>query len=384
MTFPAYHRRTWLFTVGCLLCLLGCSSDKPPGQPSATLPTSTPPSQRMPLELVSSDGKLGTADFGDSRSCEFRIRNNQTEPVTLKLIDKSCTCTGVQLPDAPIEPGREAKVILNWSPKVEKLERSSIRLWAKVGDPGQMERVILEATGNIEPKVMVGFPRGPLDFGKLALADLAQDRNNLVVEVYSQQTSFPVPVSKVNTPGIEVVQTEPLTSDRLTTLAAGSGYRLTLRPTRQLPHGAFVAQLAVQTALKPNPLVMDVSGSLETSIVSLSPDKVQLPPRLSLQTGYRVPALTMTIRYGECKSCEIVDVSPKLFDGRVVKVDDKTWRIELSMSKESSALQQRFTPGAWEQLMKFGFEQGSIILKLDHPEVKSLTIPIAGAELSRE
>lgn len=384
MTFPAYHRRTGLFTVCCLLSLLGCGNEKPAAQPSTPLQTPANQSQRLPLELISGDGKLGAADFGDSRSCEYRIRNNQPQPVTLKLIDKSCTCTGVQLPNAPIEPGQEVKVTLNWSPKVEKLERADVRLWAKVGDPAQYDRVILEATGTIEPKVMVAFPRGPLDFGKLALADLGQDRNNLVVEVYSQQKSFPSPGCKLNMPGIEVVQAEPITSDRLATLAAGSGYRLTLRPTKQLAHGAFVAQLSVQTALKSNPLAIDITGNLETSIVSLSQEKLQLPPRLSLQAGYRVPALTITVRYGMCKSIEVTEVTPKLFDAKVTKVNDKTWRLGLSLSKDADALQKRFTPEAWQQLMQFGFQQGSVTLRLDHPDVKNLSIPIAGAEFGRE
>ena len=38
----------------------------------------------------------------------------------------------------------------------------------------------------------------------------------------------------------------------------------------------------------------------------------------------------------------------------------------------------------WQHLMQFGFDQGSITLKLDHPDVKSLTIPISGADLSKE
>ncbi|MFT3879487.1 MAG: hypothetical protein QM703_07500 [Gemmatales bacterium] len=205
-----------------------------------------------------------------------------------------------------------------------------------------------------------------------------------MAEVYSQQSSFPQPVCKVNQPGIEVLQIEPLTSDRLSTLKAGAGYRLTLRANKQLPHGTFVAPLSIETTLKKTPLLLDVTGSLETSIVGLSPERFIPPPRLSLKEGYRVPAVTLTVRYGTCKSCEVIEVTPKLFDARVVQVNEKTWRIELTLPKETSTLRQRFTPEAWLHLMQYGFDQGNVTLKLDHPEVKSLTIPITGAELDRE
>jgi len=380
-----FHCLAWLvLSLCCGLLAAGCSSETQVTKPSVTPPPLAIQPPAPPLELISGDGKLGTADFGEQRTCTYRIRNNQQQAVTLKLIDKSCSCTGVQFPDAPIGPGQEGIVTLNWSPKVDVLERSSVRLWAKVGDPTNQERVILEAQGTIEPKLMLALPRGPLDLGKLTLADLDQDRSRLVLEVFSRQASFPAPTCKFNMPGIEVVQTEPLTPDRLTTLNAGSGYRLTIRPNKQLPHGAFLAQLSVQTSLKPAPLLLDLTGSLETSIISLSQDKLQLPPRLSLTSGYRVPPLTITVRYGTCKSCELIEVTPKLFDAKVTQINANTWRLELSLSKETSPLQQRFTPEAWQQLIQFGFDQGSVTLKLDHPDVKSLIIPITGAELSRE
>ncbi len=384
MTYRFHCLPQWLLALCCCVFTAGCGNETQATKPSITPPPLAIQSPAAPLELISGDGKLGTADFGEQRSCVYRIRNNQQQAVALKLFDKSCTCTGVQLPESPLEPGQEGIVKLNWSPKVDVLERSSIRLWAKVGDPANQERVVLEAQGTIEPKLMLALPRGPLDFGKLTLADLDQDRSRLVLEVYSIQTSFPSPTCKFNMPGIEVLQTEPLTPDRLTSLHAGSGYRLTIRPTKQLPHGAFLAQLSVQTSLKPTPLVLDLTGSLETSIISLSQDKLQLPPRLSLASGYRVPALTISVRYGTCKSCELVEVTPKLFDAKLSQINDNTWRLELSISKETSALQQRFTPEAWQQLMQFGFDQGSVTLKLDHPDVKSLTIPITGAELTKE
>jgi hypothetical protein len=368
----------------CLALLTGCSDDKQQTKSTTTTPTATSTSPRPALELITGDGNLGTADFGDQRTVTYRIRNNMQQPIALKLLDKSCTCTGVQLPDAPIAPGQEDVVTMNWSPKVDAMERKTIRLWAKVGDAAREERLVLEANGIIEPKVMVAFPRGPLDFGKLTPADLDQDRSKLVAEVYTQQSSFPQPVCKVNLPGVEVLQIEPLTSDRLTTLKAGAGYRLTLRANKQLPHGAFVAPLSIKTTLKKMPLLLDVTGSLETSIVGISPEKFSLPPRLSLKEGYRVPSVMLTIRYGTCKSCEIDEVAPKLFDAKVVQVNEKTWRIELTLTKETEALQKRFTPDAWLHLMQYGFDQGSVTLKLDHPEVKSLTIPITGAELGRE
>lgn len=372
------------FVLVCLLLVgLGCS-DKSAVKSSAAPPALAIGSPRSPLELIAGDGRLGSADFGEQRTCAFRLKNNLPQTMTLRLVDKSCTCAGVQMPTGSIESGQEATVTIIWSPKAQVLETSTVRLWAEVADATGQYRQRLEANGTIEPLVQIAFPRGPLELGKITPADINQDQTKLIVEVYSRAQSFDPPQNKLNIKGIQVVSTETLTTDRLNALQAKAGYRLTIRPTKDLTHGSIQAQLDIQTSLKPQPIQLDITGSLETSAISLSIDKLQLPPRVSLQSGYRLPGITLTTRYGACTRCEVAQIIPNLFDVKIQQLNDKTWKLEVSLTKDISQLQQRFTPHDWQQLLDFGFDQGSITLKLDHPDVKTLTIPITGSQLSRE
>lgn len=367
-----------------VVLLPGCGDDKAAMKSSVAPPVMAIGSARPMLEVVAGDGQLGAVDFGEKKTCTFRLRNNQPQSMTLRLVDKSCTCAGVQVPTEPVAPGQEATVTLTWSPKAEVLESSSVRLWAEVADTQGKNRQRLEAVGTIEPKVMVAYPRGPLDFGKITPGDLEHEQTRLVVEVYSKQQAFEAPLCNLNVPGLVVASSEPLTADRLSLLQAKGGYRLTIRPSKELAHGTIQGQLAIQTAIKPAPLVVDIAGSLDTTAISLSQDRLQLPPRLSLTSGYRIPALTLTSRFGNCTKCEVLSVTPKLFDTKVSQVNEKTWKLEVMLSKDIAQMQQRFSSQDWQQLMDFGFEQGSITLRLDHPDVKTLTIPITGTQLSRE
>lgn len=367
-------------SLGCMLCgSVGCKEANQATSATVKPPVLAiqPPSQ--PLGLVSGSGLLGSADFGELRSSTYRVRNNSSQSITLKVIDKSCSCAGVQLPETTVAPGKEAEIILHWLPKADVLESTTVRIWADIGDSANNMKIRLEATGTIEPKIQVSFPRGSLDFGKLTLVELEQSRR--VVEVYSQQSAFPSPECQCNLTGLEILQVETLPSDRLTNLQAKAGYRIVLRPTKMLPHGEFHAQLSVLTSLKKQPIMLDITGHLLTSVVSLNQEKIQLPPRLSLQTGYRVPSLTVNVRYGLCKNIVVESVTPDLFDTRVQKINESTWRIELSLCRDAGKLQSRFPPDQWQHLLRFGFDQGLITLKLDHPDLRIVTIPFNGSEL---
>ena len=77
-------------------------------------------------------------------------------------------------------------------------------------------------------------------------------------------------------------------------------------------------------------------------------------------------------------------ITPLLFTSKVLQTTDKTWRIELQLNTDVAALEKQFTPEAWKTLMEQGFEQGSVVIKLNHPDVPSITIPISGSQLFLE
>jgi hypothetical protein len=374
----------WLLLSGSLLTLAGCGQDVA----KQTAPSQPPPlaiaSNRSTLEVVAGDGQLGTADFGEQRQCTYTLRNNSAQGMRLRVTDKSCSCSGAKLEPEVIGPGQTCLVTLLWTPKVEVLETSTTRMWTEIRDQDGSGVVRLEGNGTLEPKVRFAFPRGPLDFGRLDLAELNNPARTLVVEAYSVRENFQMKRLSAVPDGVQVVDNpEPMTADRLTQLQARTGYRITLKPTRGLPTGQFLGHLHVETSLSPVTLMVPLSGAFETGVISLSSERVEFPPRLDLRQGYRVPPLTLTVRQGTCSSCEVVALTPPLFQHKVTKLNEKTWRIELNLPPGLSGEQTNLAQSRWNDLLSFGFEHGLVTLKLDHPEVKTVQIPISGAQLMR-
>lgn len=368
---------------------IGCQeANKPAPVPVRTRPTrpfvmATFPSLAT-IQLIQGTGDLGNADFGDTRQARFRLKNNAKTAVQLRVTDKSCTCAAVHVEEPYLAPDAETDVVLSWTPKVEALESTQIRLWAEIEEVQSQYRLRFEATGNIEPLITVAYPRGPLDFGKLSPADLDQTASQRVIEFYSRQTAFASPHSIINNPGLEVLSVDAMPEDRLLALKAKAGYRLVVRPTKKLSHGAFQAELQVKVDVKKQPLLIPLTGEFDTSTISLSQPRWQLPPKLSLKKGYKLPAITLTVRFGICTQCEVQTITPPLFTSKVQQTTNKTWRIELQLNTDVAALQKQFTPEAWKTLMEQGFEQGSVVIKLNHPEVPSITIPMNGSQLFQE
>ncbi|MFO0815679.1 MAG: hypothetical protein U0796_20875 [Gemmatales bacterium] len=365
----------------CLASLLGC--EKAPAPTVAYIPPPTVASVPSTLVIVSGNGQLGAGDFGEPRQCTFVLRHQLAAPVRLQVMEKSCTCAGVKLITQPVPPGQDTEVTLIWIPKVEALETSQVRLWADVADESGKHRVRLEATGTLEPRVQVVFPRGPLDWGKFSLEELSHSSLQRVVEIYSRKDAVDQPVIAFTQPGMELVSIDALAADRLASLGAKGGYRVTVRPTIQLPHGSFAFDMHVKLAGKKLPIVLPLSGQLETSAISTNVEKITLPPRLSLQAGYKVPVVIVASRFGELKQCEIVQLSPPIFDAKVSKTNEKTWRLELQLIQDEARLRKLTTPEVWNQLCEHGVEAGSVTLKLDHPQIKFLTVPMSGSQLIR-
>jgi len=372
---------------GSVVALMGCSKESartPPAGPPPLAIAGHPEARAagVPgLEVVNGDGQLGVADFGERRECRFTLRNNTAAAVRLQATEKSCTCAGARLEPEVVEAGKTCTVTLVWAPKAEVLETTTSRLWTEIRAASGTATVRLEATGTLEPRVRFAFPRGPLDFGRLDLSDVENPGKVLVVEAYSSRGPFRVETLQSTLEGIQVAPAEPMSPDRLAALQARAGYRISLQPTRKLPGGQFFGRLLLTTNVSPQPLDLPVTGRFDTGIVSLSAERIELPPRLSLRQGYRAAAITLTVRQGTCSTCTVVNVAPKLFRAKVTRLDDKTWRIELALPEGLDAAKAGMTVDQWKELSEFGFEQGQLTLQLDHPELKALQIPINGAQL---
>ncbi len=386
--------RVCVVMVVATVCLLGLACARNPSEKTGTH-TQPPPlaigserieqlrsGARTTLELLSGNGQLGGADFGDRKSCTFTVRNNSSKLLLLSIGEKSCSCAGVRLEPAELGPGQTTNITLLWSPQAEALETTTVRLWADLQDQLGQHKLRLEATGQLEPKVLVNFPRGSLDFGKLDLSELTNPAKHLIVEVYSRQQTFSIKSVQLTLPGMEMCSAyEPLGSDRLAQLEAHGGYRIVLRPTERLPAGRFQGQLLIGTSLRAQPLALDYHGNLETGSISLSHDRIDLPPRLQVRQGYRIPPITLTMRQGKCDRCEIQSIAPAFLQVKLTKTSEKTWRLEMNIPNSPEELRKHYTDAQWQQLRDFGFEAGHVTLQLDHPEIKSISIPISGSML---
>lgn len=368
-------------TITCLLCcLLGC--EKPAGATVAYVPPAVVPSVAAGLAVVSGDGQLGAGDYGETRQCTFVIKHQLPDAIRLQVAEKSCTCAGVKLTDQPIASGKETTVILTWVPKVEAIDTTQVRLWAELADDTGKHRLRLEATGKLEPKVQFVFPRGPLDWGKFSVAELAQPSLERVVEVFSKTEALTQPDVTFSQPGMKMTAIDALATDRLASLNAKVGFRITVKPLGTLAHGPIAMDMLVKFPSRKLPITLPLAGQLESSAISVNVDKIVLPPRLSLATGYKVPQVLLTPRFGTVTRCEVVGVQPPIFEAKVTQVE-KAWKLELRLVQDGQQLQKAMSPELWQSVNEQGFETGSITLKLDHPEVKTFTIPMGGSLVVR-
>jgi hypothetical protein len=157
-----------------------------------------------------------------------------------------------------------------------------------------------------------------------------------------------------------------------------------VKPTEQLPHGEFSGSVRIKTSLNDHPLTVPFHGTFETSSISLSQERINLPPRLALKQGYHIPPMILTVRYGTCKTCEVRSVSPAFLQVSVSQQDAKTWRLQVHLPATIDEIRSKLSDKEWRQLQAFGYESGEIILRLDHPDVKQVSIPISGCLLEFE
>jgi hypothetical protein len=140
----------------------------------------------------------------------------------------------------------------------------------------------------------------------------------------------------------------------------------------------------VKTNLLEHPLELPFQGTLETSAIGLSRDRIELPPRINVRQGYRIAPILVTVRHGACTRCEVLEVKPEFLHAKVTRQSETTWRLEVQLPAGESDVRNWISADAWRHLQAFGFEEGQITLSLDHAEVKQLVIPITGSHFQFE
>ena len=378
-----------------ILVLPGCSQSPAPapatgGEPVAQAAVPLVPASPAELTVVSGDGNLGEADYGQKRTTTFTVKNNTPQPLSLQVAEKSCACAASEIKPALLQPGQTGEVVLAWVPKLDQQEQAdeiqAVRLWTEVAaDNGQKLR--LEAQGRLKPALQVNLPRGRLDFGRIDLADLKDGKKVLALEVFTRETKhqgFKLEGLSSHQGLVLDPAPTPLSEDRLAALKAVAGYRVSVACRQGLPAGRFRELLRLRTDAYDRELEVALEGTVETGAVSMEPEAFDLSSAyLSLERGYRAPPLKVQLRYEPGRTLKVKQVTPRFLQARAVQVKENLWNIELTLPKGTAAALQQVSPAELEEFLSYGFDTGTVLCETDHGTAPLISIPIRGGKLQK-
>ncbi|HEY2760577.1 MAG TPA: DUF1573 domain-containing protein, partial [Pirellulales bacterium] len=208
-----------------------------PGPPP-TSPVQTPPPPGESEPRVSVDGRqfdFGTMQRGTTMSHEFVFHNIGRGPLTLRVGNTSCKCTLGSVPDAPISPGGQVNVKLEWTAKINA---GPFRQTASVvtNDPLnsrvelQVDGKVTEATGVMPPDLIFDkVTAGESKSAEVYVMAMAQDELEVTDPVLSNketQQQFDVKI-------------EPVERSKLPNPDAKQGMKITVTAKPGLALGRF-------------------------------------------------------------------------------------------------------------------------------------------------
>jgi hypothetical protein len=383
---PRYRCLFLLFAFAPLGC--GTQATTAPATTAAT-PALTAPLTEGGLTIVSGEGALGDADYGQRKTTVFTLKNDTTKQLNLIVADKSCECAGVEIKPTTVAPGQTTQVTVAWMPKLSQSTVDAVRVRTTVqAENNPAFKVLLEADGRIKPTLRMNLPDGHLEFGKLLVGDLKDGRKELGIEVYAQDAAkkgFTL-TAKSLSPGLEVGKPEPLSADRLSALNAAGGYRINVRAVPGLPAGAFREIVRLNSDVYPNrDLDVIVDGVVESGAVSLSRDMIELPAKIALARGYSCPPLEIELRGEPGRKLTIQSVEPKFLKARLEPVSgkDNLWRLVVHVPAGEAELKKDLSAEQLSEYTSFGFDGGAIVLTSDLSKVPILRIATTPSQFQR-
>ena len=186
-------------------------------------------------ETDHSFGEMDPYTFGKH---SFRVTNEGTAPLVLKLGESSCNCTVSQVQKKPILPGDSAEVLIRWqTSKNNKYfsESSSIR----TNDPTRSD-VELRVRGHVRVHFGASPPR--FEFSRIRPGENASLTSLLSSQVWP---SFVIEDVRSSMPGIKWEVSEP-PAIALDDIKAKSGKHLTVTVPNYLKQGSFTHWLRVK------------------------------------------------------------------------------------------------------------------------------------------
>jgi hypothetical protein len=123
-----------------------------------------------------------SVDFGvlyrpvmDKIEHAFKIRNESSEMIRLRVKDRTCTCTNVEVTSDRVRPGEVAELRVTWNvPNLVGRPTLGVFLEAAKGDGEEWQRA-MEVRGSVLVRDVFNVNPRSLDFGKIATGETKQE-----------------------------------------------------------------------------------------------------------------------------------------------------------------------------------------------------------------
>lgn len=245
-------------------------------------PTATPTVPAAPTEPAPVAGRAqvalketthdaGETNYGETRTCPFRVGNSGTAPLRLTLDRRSCSCGEVDVPAEEIPPGGEGTVTIRWSPIPGNVGPYRLTAEVQTNDP-ETPLIRFEVQGKIVPLVRV-LPESWsfIDFSTINPRQVAERELKLISD---KLDAFEVKVSASH-PGLKwtVSKLEPESGEG----GFRAGHAVKLKTSAELPAGYFRETLtfAITTADGKNWNVsIPVYGEVENGVIQVRPREI--------------------------------------------------------------------------------------------------------------
>lgn len=290
---------------------------------------------------------FGTVEQGEQVTKLFRFTNQGSQALRIQSVKSSCGCTAAVISADIIPPGQEGTISATFDTSRFVGEKAkTIAVYSN--DPLQPVTT-LTIQGEITVEVAADPPQ--LYFGRLRRGEEVTRTVEILYDAHK-----PITITKVEHahPAVQV-RAEELEKD------GKKGKKLFVTLTQAVGLGRFNDQLTVTTTSQKRPsLTIPVFGSIEGDVV------IQ-PPQVSFGV----------VRSGESKTQEVSVKSRAAKPVHVLRVESAVAGVgaELTPIKEGEEYLITLRVNGEKQP---GRIQGEVRVFTDHPEEKTLTIPLYG------
>lgn len=346
----------WHYGWPLLILALGCSGRETGG-------STAPATERSGSAAADFRGgttiNAGEVDYARSRDFTFPVANTGGAPLELKLEKKSCSCAEVQMPDGPIAPGGEGKVVINWAPIPGHSGNYDVVATLRTNDPQAPEAQLTIHTF-IKPLVRV-FIQGEesndiLDFGNDPIL-LNQPRTREVKVFSTELPSFSLEAS-TPIPGLRVVKKPLPAGEHLGDYVVRSGYEIEITTGDKLPLGYLrtVLDLALSgLGDQPNrTITVPVYAIVGSGAVSVTPEVFQF--KTAHITDGEQAKVHLVVNSAEVGAVTVESWEPKFLKVDAPQKDPSgKWLIVAHIPKDNAEA-AKFQPDA--------FMEGKVVLKV--------------------